>query len=103
MEKSATLANDQDELAIAEEAAKVYARSGIEAAMEREIELKKQLAKRRYVDPFEIAYDYAHLGDAEQTFAWLEKARAEKSEALENIKIVRPWNSGTAIRAIPTF
>jgi hypothetical protein len=58
--------------------------------MEREIELKKQLAKRRYVDPAEIAYDYAHLGDAEQTFAWLEKARAEKSGALENIKIVRP-------------
>jgi hypothetical protein len=64
-------------------------------AMEREIELKKQLAKRRYVDPAEIAYDYAHLGDAEQTFAWLEKARAEKSGALENIKIVRPeqWHS----------
>jgi hypothetical protein len=71
--------------------------------MEREIELKKQLAKRRYVDPAEITYDYAHLGDAEQTFAWLEKARAEKSGALENIKIVRPWNSGTAIRAIPIF
>ena len=88
--KSATLSNDQDELAIAEDAARVYAKSGIRAAMEREIELKKQLAKRRYVDPAEIAYDYAELGDKEQTFAWLDKARAEKSSELENIKIVRP-------------
>jgi len=72
--------------------------------MEREIELKKQLAKRRYVDPAEIAYDYAHLGDAEQTFAWLEKARAGKIwSAGEHKNCTPPWNSGTAIRAIPIF
>ena len=94
--KSATLANDEDELAIAENARKVYARSGVKASVEREIELRKQLAKRRYVDPAEIAYDYAFLGDKEETFAWLQKARAEKSGALESIKIVRPleqWHS----------
>lgn len=94
--KSATLANDQEELTIAEDAAKVYARSGVKASLAREIELKKQLAKRRYVDPAEIADDYAALGDKEQTFAWLDKARAEKSGGLENIKIVRPleqWHS----------
>lgn len=64
--------------------------------MEREIELRKQLAKRRYVDPADIAYDYASIGDKDQTFAWLDRARAEKSGALENIKIVRPleqWHS----------
>jgi hypothetical protein len=94
--KSASLANDQDELAIAEESAKVYAKSGLKASLERELELRKQLAKRRYVDPAEIAYDYAFLGDKEQTFAWLDKARAEKSGALENIKIILPleqWHS----------
>jgi TolB-like protein/Tfp pilus assembly protein PilF len=94
--KSATLANDEDELAIANDAANVYARSGVKASVEREIEIRKRLAKRRYVDPAEIAYDYASIGDKEQTFAWLEKARAEKSGALENIKIVRPleqWHS----------
>jgi eukaryotic-like serine/threonine-protein kinase len=94
--KSATLANDQDDLAIAEEAAKVYAKSGLKASVEREIELRKQLAKHRYVDPAEIAYEYAFLGDKEQSFAWLDKARAEKSGALENIKIVHPleqWHS----------
>jgi len=87
--KFAILANDQDELAIAQEAAKVYAKSGIKASVERELELKKKLAERRYVDPAEIAYDYAFLGDKEQTFAWLDKARAEKSGQLENIKVVR--------------
>jgi serine/threonine protein kinase/Tfp pilus assembly protein PilF len=94
--KSATLANDQDDLAIAEEVAKVYAKSGLKASVEREIELRKQLAKHRYVDPAEIAYEYAFLGDKEQSFAWLDKARAEKSGALQSIKIVHPleqWHS----------
>ena len=94
--KSATLSNDRDDLAIAEEATKVFAQSGMRASMERQIELKKQLAKRRYVDPADIAYDYSFLGDKEQTFAWLDKARAEKSGQLQNIKVVRsldPWHS----------
>jgi tetratricopeptide (TPR) repeat protein len=94
--KYATLNNDPEELAIAQDATTVYAKSGTKAAMARAIELKKQLAKRRYVDPSEIAYDYAYLGDKEQTFAWLDKALAEKSSGLEPIKIVRPleqWHS----------
>src|ERR1700756_535376 len=101
--KSATLANDQDDLAIAEEVAKVYAKSGLKASVEREIELRKQLAKHRYVDPAEIAYAYAFLGDKEQSFAWLDKARAEKSGALENIKIVHPleqWHSDPRFSAL---
>ena len=101
--KSATLANDQDDLAIAEEVAKVYAKSGLKASVEREIELRKQLAKHRYVDPAEIAYEYAFLGDKEQSFAWLDKARAEKSGALENIKIVHPleqWHSDPRYSAL---
>ncbi len=87
--KSAALSNDRDDLAIAEEATKVFAQSGIRASVERQIELEKQLAKRRYVDPAAIAYDYSFLGDKEQTFAWLDKARAEKSGQLQNIKVVR--------------
>jgi len=93
---SATLANDQEELTIAQDAAKVYAQSGFKASVAREIELRKQLTRRRYVDPAEIAYEYAYLGDKEQTFAWLEKARAEKAGALESIKTLRPleqWHS----------
>ena len=94
--KFAALDNDPEESAIAADAGGVYAKSGIKAATAREIELKKQLAKRRYQDPSEIAYLYALLGDKEQTFAWLDKARAEKAGGLEPVKIVRAldqWHS----------
>jgi eukaryotic-like serine/threonine-protein kinase len=94
--KYAALNNDPEELAISQDAAAVYAKSGAKAALAREVELRKQLAKRRYVDPAEIAYVYANLGDKEQTFAWLDKAVVEKSSGLEPIKIVRPleqWHS----------
>jgi tetratricopeptide (TPR) repeat protein len=94
--KYATLNNDPEELAMAQDAAAVYAKSGTKGAMAREIEMKKQLAKRRYVDPADIAYAYAYFGDKEQTFAWLDKAAAEKSSGLEPIKTLRPleqWHS----------
>ena len=77
--KYAALNNDPEEMAIAADSAKVYAKSGIKAAIAREIEMRKELGKRRYQDPAEIAYLYASIGDKEQTFAWLDKARAEKS------------------------
>jgi serine/threonine protein kinase/tetratricopeptide (TPR) repeat protein len=92
----AALNNDPEEVKIAGDAAGVYAKSGIKAAIVREIELRKQLAKRRYADPSEIAYLYAQLGDKEQAFAWLDKARAEKSGGLEPVKVVRAleqWHS----------
>src|ERR1035441_1457807 len=92
--KSLILFQRPDELAIAEEVAKVYSKSGLKPALLREIELRKELAKHRYVDPTDIAYDYASIGDKEQTFAWLDKAAAEKSGGLEFIKIVaalNPW------------
>jgi eukaryotic-like serine/threonine-protein kinase len=94
--KAAGLFNDREDSAIAEEVARVYSRSGYKASITREIEMKKHLAKRRYEDPAGIAYCYAELGDREQTFAWLDKAMAEKSDGLERIKIVRAmdqWHS----------
>ena len=94
--KTASLFNDREDLAIAEEVARVYSRSGFKASIAREIEMKKQLAKRQYVDPADIAFRYAELGDKEQTFAWLDKALAEKSGQLEFIKVFRPldpWHS----------
>jgi TolB-like protein/Tfp pilus assembly protein PilF/predicted Ser/Thr protein kinase len=94
--KYATLNDDPEELAIAQDVTGVYAKSGIKAAVAREIELRKQLAKRRYGDPTGIAYLYAQLGDKEQTFAWLDKARAEKAGGLEPVKVVHAldkWHS----------
>ena len=94
--KSATLYKQTDELAIAEEVARVYAKSGFKPAKLREVEMRKLLAKRRYVDPADIAYACADLGDKEQTFVWLDKALADKSGGLEVVKIVPaldPWRS----------
>lgn len=88
--KSASFANDKELLAIMEEAAKVYTKSGYRASVARMVELQKQLAERRYVDPAEIAFNYAELGDRQQTFTWLEKAFAEKSVLLQVIKIAKP-------------
>ncbi len=94
--KHTALDNDPEEVAIALDCANVYAKSGIKAAIAREIDLKTQLGKRRYQDPSEIAYLYAQLGDKEQTFAWLDKARAERAGGLESVKTVRSldqWHS----------
>jgi hypothetical protein len=51
------------------------------------VELLKELANRRYVDPGDIGYRYASLGDKDQAFAWLEKAYAEKADSLQYIKV----------------
>jgi eukaryotic-like serine/threonine-protein kinase len=86
--KSMVLFQRPDELAIAEEVSRVYSKSGLKPALLRRVEMRKQLATHRYVDPTDIAYDYAVLGDKEQTFAWLDKAVAEKSGGLESIKVI---------------
>ena len=98
--KSAAISNDPEEIAIAADSAKVYAKSGIKAAVAREIEMRKELGKRRYQDPAEIAYLYASIGDKEQAFAWLDKARAEKSSGVEPVKSSGPWTSGITIPVI---
>ena len=87
--KSATLANDREELAIAEGGAQVYAKSGFRPAVTRVIELQKDLSQRRYVDSGNVAYYYAQLGDKDQTFAWLEKAFTQKAESLQLIKSIK--------------
>jgi serine/threonine protein kinase/Tfp pilus assembly protein PilF len=94
--KSMILFQRPDESAIAEEVARIYSKSGLRAALLREIEMRKQLVGRRYVDPTDIAYLYAAVGDKEQTFVWLDKAVAEKAGGLENIKStpeLDPWHS----------
>jgi TolB-like protein/Tfp pilus assembly protein PilF len=85
--KAAALGNDKEEAAIADEVAKVFTQSGFHAALVKRVELYKQLAKRRYVDPGHIGYQYARLGDKDQAFAWLEKAYAEKAGSIQDLKI----------------
>jgi TolB-like protein/Tfp pilus assembly protein PilF len=77
--KAVALSNDAEESAITDEVAKTYAQSGFRAAILKDADLRKQLAKRRYVDPGVIAWDYSLAGDKNQAFSWLEKAYAEKA------------------------
>ncbi len=47
----------------------------------------KQLSRRRYVAPFEIAVVYIGLGDKDLTFEWLEKAYRDHSPWLPWLKV----------------
>src|SRR5262249_55241478 len=85
--KAAALSGDKEDAMIADEVTKVYGQSGIHAVIIKMVELFKQLASRRYVDPGNIGYLYAKLGDKDQAFAWLEKAYAEKADSLLYIKV----------------
>jgi len=90
------LYGDKEELAITEEAARIFAKSGFQAAWSRQIQLHIELSKRRFVDPAFIAYDYARLGDKEQAFLWLEKALAVRSVGLQVVKVIPqlgPWHA----------
>jgi tetratricopeptide (TPR) repeat protein len=86
--KGAALNQNADEIMMAEEAARIYPKSGYPATVRRLIELQLQISKRSYVDPAEIAINYAELGDKDQAFAWLEKGYAEKSNLMVWIKII---------------
>ena len=94
--KGASLNGDQEELAIAEEAARMYPKSGYSATIRRIIDLYRQRAKRQYVDPANIAFFYADLDDKDQAFAFLEKAYVEKSDLagyIKNIAALDKWHS----------
>ena len=83
-------------LGIAEEVVRVYSKSGFKPAKLREIEMQRLLAKRRDVEPADMAYACADLRDKEQTFIGLDKALADKAGGLEVVKIVPsldPWRS----------
>jgi len=98
--KATTLSNDKEDAAIADGVAKVYAQSGLHAALVKRVELYKQLANRRYVDPGYIGYMYGKLGDKDQAFAFLEKAYVEKAGSLQNIKVAPEMDS---VRTDPRY
>jgi len=75
--------------AILEAAERGYSKGGYRAAVSNAIEEQlKQRARGSYVDPSGIAYNYAQLGNKEQTLRWLETAVTERSRGLDTIKIV---------------
>jgi tetratricopeptide (TPR) repeat protein len=46
-----------------------------------------QLEKQRYVSPMAFVYVYLGLGNKDQSFAWLEKAREERSNGIAFFKV----------------
>jgi len=86
-EKLARLNNDSDALALVEAAKREYPKSGYRGALKRVVALEEEQAKRIYIDPAWIAGHHALLDEKDLAFSWLEKAFAEKSGFLLNIKI----------------
>jgi hypothetical protein len=54
--------------------------------LKRLVALQEEQAKRIYIDPAQIAGNYALLGEKDRAFSWLEKAYGEKSGFLPYIK-----------------
>ncbi len=90
--KTAQLNDDRDDLAQQEEVARVYARAGYKPAVARGIELLKLRSANTYLDPGTLAMEYGFLGDKEQTFLWLEKAYAARSELVSMLKTSRCYD-----------
>jgi Tfp pilus assembly protein PilF len=63
-----------------------YRKAKLKEACAALIEELKNESQREYVSPYEIAVNYARMGDGDHTFEWLEKAYAERSGRMEYIK-----------------
>ena len=85
-EKRSRLENDLEELKQVEAARRGYAKGGIRGAIRERIRAMEEQGKRMYVDPGGIAAEYAYLGEKDKAFEWLEKAAAEKSDAMQYIR-----------------
>jgi len=68
----------------------VYEQSGYEAAKQtafrEHLNYMLALRKERYVSPYEIAAIYAHLGEKQQSLAWLETAYEQRDVQLPFLK-----------------
>ena len=99
-EKTATLNKDADQLAVLKAARLEYARAGYRAANKRIAEVLEEQSKRVYIDPVTIAIAYAILDDKDKAFFWLEKAFAEKSNAIRSLKTLPSFDH---LRSDPRF
>ncbi len=72
----------KDDYAYLSDQAYVYAIAGKRSEAIKRLDQLKQRARRRYISPYYIARIYAGLGDRDQSFVWLEKAFADRSDHL---------------------
>lgn len=64
-----------------------YAKSGKRAEALKILNEQQELAKQRYISPFNFAVIYTGLGDKDRAFEWLEKSYEEHSQPLEHLKM----------------
>lgn len=64
------------------------------------IAMMNELSKQQYVSPYDLAVVYTALGDKDQAFAWLEKAREDQSEWMGWLRFDARFDS---LRSDPRF
>ena len=65
----------------------VYGTAGKKAEAQRALEELKELAKKRYVSPYNFACIYAGLNDKDQAFEWLERTYQERAFFMTQLKV----------------
>ena len=83
----------KDDYGYVSDQAYVYALAGKRNEATRRLDQLKERAKSRYVSPYHIAKIYAGLGDREQSFVWLEKAFADRSDHLLQLAVDPAFDS----------
>ena len=78
----------------------IHALSGKRAEADKMLVELIERAKTEYVNPYDIAFVYAGLGEKEKAFAWLEKAFQERTIAIVSLKVDPYWDS---LRTDPRF
>ena len=68
----------------------VYGRAGRRSDALRLLQQLMGIARRRWVDPYNVAGVYAGLGDMDQGFEWLRRAVRERSGSISALR-VDPW------------
>src|ERR1700674_4775579 len=63
--------------AVAEDAKQTFAKSGVRGALQHRISRQSDPSKLEFYYPWQVALDYARLGDKDKAFLWLEKCYAE--------------------------
>jgi tetratricopeptide (TPR) repeat protein len=80
---------------------KSYETAGLSAYFQKENELRqKRLTEGKYQSPLNISLNYAFAGDDAETLEWLERAVAEHTPWLPELKIDPMWDG---VRSQPRF
>ncbi|PYV97699.1 MAG: hypothetical protein DMG86_17915 [Acidobacteria bacterium] len=77
-----------------------FRKSGYPGVLQSWLEGLKEVSKRQYVPPYNIAVIYAQLGDKTQALAWLEQAYKQRDSKLTYIKIEPAFDQ---VRSDPQF